>query len=127
MAEQRIEIDATKQVSVRIEFEGEARYTALLWERDPTNAARWRVARVLEERGNSWDARDDAFTFEPPRAGGELLLYIDANVTHAVVGSDVRVSADVFQGNQKLGTATESGKITTGFIHLVARALLVGK
>jgi hypothetical protein len=126
MSEMEIRVDHQKPLTVQLIFKGEARYVVLLWKRVSTSPERWIVERSLENNGTSWDAKLNAFTFQPPARGEQQLLYIYAAMTHVVENSSVSATAEVLQEGLRLGAPKEVGTIKTGFIPVIVRAMLVG-
>jgi len=126
MSQETVNVKASAGVVVKLTFEGVAAYAAQVFEATDPSFTQFHLVRTLEDQGESHDARPDEFHFDPPAAGKKHLFFLQANISHPVANSKVSVKAEVFQNGQSHGFAKESGEITTGFLPIVVRIVLVG-
>jgi len=127
MGQKTVLVDSSSPVQIAMKFQGIARYSAATYE--PVEGAddKWKQVRVLEDDGDSTDARPDVFQFDPPARGKQLLFFFDARLTAAVVPADVSATAVVAQGRAPIDEVKETGHVETTFTELVVRVLLEGK
>jgi hypothetical protein len=111
-------------VTARLSFHGVARFSAGLYEADVVDPNGWKQVDSLVDDEPSTDSGAGVCRFAAPPAGAQQLFIVVATMTSMTSPGDVGVSAAFEQAGAAKGDVSEAGKIDTGYVQVVVRALL---